>query len=53
VLVESRIRGALSILGLAPSRQRDDACAGHLLMPAQLLRDLGAVHIGHAHVQQN
>jgi hypothetical protein len=31
-----------------PSRQCDDACAGHLPMPAQFLRDLRAVHIGHA-----
>src|SRR5688572_28599824 len=53
VVVESRIGGALSISSLAPSRQRNDSCAGEFAIAAQLLRDLHAVHAGHADIQQN
>ena len=38
VVVESGIRGTPAILGLTPSRQGDDSCAGHFSMPAQFLR---------------
>ena len=53
VVVEAGSGGALTVLGLTPSRQGDNSCAGHFPVLAHFLRHLRAVHIGHADVQED
>ena len=53
VVVESRLAGSLTVLGLAPTGQGDEVGVGCFGAPTKLSRNFQAVHLRQSQVEQN